>query len=205
LDLTVHQLFAPSFSLFLMNDKLYKQAQYLSVTDVLTGVSNRRALMEFLEATGAGARESGEPYVVAMLDLDHFKEVNDGCGHQAGDTALELVAETIRRQCRSEDCVGRYGGEEFCLVMPNTGLDAGMGVGERVRGAVEAAGEAAAARYGGRALTISAGIAALTDPAEKHESVLARADAALYKAKQNGRNRVESAGRVESAAPVVKG
>lgn len=197
-DATVHQLIAPSLSYFLVNDKLYKRAQYLSVTDVLTGVSNRRALLAFLESTNEAARSTRMPFCVVMLDLDHFKKFNDMCGHQAGDMALKLAAQTIRSHCRVEDCVGRYGGEEFCLVMPATSLKDGKIVAERVRRAVEAEGKSVSQQFGGNLLTISGGIAESSPTGERSEALLSRADAALYKAKQNGRNRIEAASPCES-------
>ena len=189
-DLLVHQLFAPAFGLLLQNDRLFKQAQYLSVTDVLTGVSNRRALMDTIESVSREAVESHQTFCVAMLDLDEFKKLNDECGHQAGDEVLHAVAQTIRTVCRGDDVVGRYGGEEFCLVLPETSLEEGAEVSERVRAAVEQLGRAQAPRFRNRVATVSVGLAALRFGGEDHESLLARADAALYRAKQSGRNRV---------------
>lgn len=191
-DLMVHQLFAPSFSLLLANDRLYKKAHYLSVTDVLTGVSNRRALMETYHDIAARSAEKNAPFVVAMYDIDHFKKFNDESGHQVGDKVLRAVAQTIRQNSRSYDVTGRYGGEEFCLVMPNTTGAEAIGVSERVRSAVEALGRANAQNHGGRIITVSGGLAAFR-PGENPEALLSRADAALYRAKQNGRNRVEVA------------
>src|SRR5262249_30484395 len=153
-------------------------------------VSNRRALMETIESVAREAVESHRTFCVAMLDLDEFKRLNDECGHQAGDEVLRSVAQTIRTVCRGDDVVGRYGGEEFCLVLPETTLEEGAEVAERVRAAVEHLGRAQAARYRGRVATVSVGLAALRFGGEDHESLLARADAALYGAKQSGRNRV---------------
>jgi diguanylate cyclase (GGDEF)-like protein len=191
-DLNVHQLFAPSFDLLLLNDSLYKKAQYLSVTDVLTGVSNRRALMEGLEQIARQSAAAGTPYCAAMVDVDFFKKFNDQCGHQAGDQVLRAVAQTIRQSCRAGDLVGRYGGEEFCIVFPNTTHAEGLGVAERIRAAVESYGKANAQKYAGQAVAVSCGVAT-NKSGEKYEALLARADAALYRAKQSGRNRVESA------------
>ncbi|MFN0206393.1 MAG: HDOD domain-containing protein [Planctomycetota bacterium] len=189
-DVIAHQLFAPSFALLLMNDRLYKKAQYLSTTDVLTGISNRRALMERLDDVAKKSDSSKLLYCAAMFDIDFFKKFNDELGHLAGDDVLRSVAQTILSGCRADDYVGRYGGEEFCLILPNTPLAEGVAVAERVRTAVEAFGKTNAAKFGGRGVTVSGGIA-VNKPGERIEALLGRADAAMYRAKQNGRNRLE--------------
>lgn len=195
-DLMVHQLFAPSLSLLLTNDRLYKEARHLAVTDVLTGVSNRRSLMESLAGIVKKHEEGHASFCVAMFDIDYFKKFNDTCGHLAGDEILHSVAQTIRSTSRSYDLVGRYGGEEFCVILPNTSPAEGQGIAERIRMAVEKLGKATAAKFSNRAVTVSGGIAS-SKLGEKYESLLGRADAALYRAKQNGRNRMESAKETE--------
>lgn len=189
-DMMIHQLFAPSFSLLLVNDRLFKRAQYLSITDVLTGIANRRHLLETFEQIADKAQATKLNFCVAMFDIDHFKKFNDECGHQAGDQVLHGVAQAIQQNCRSYDVVGRYGGEEFCVILPSTSLTVAQGIAERVRNAVEQFGKENATKVAGRVVTVSGGLAAFT-PGEKHQSLLGRADAALYRAKQGGRNRVE--------------
>lgn len=189
-DATAHQLFAPSISLLLANDRLYKKAHYLSVTDVLTGVANRRSLMENFEDIAQKAEQKKLSFCIAMYDIDFFKKFNDESGHQVGDQVLRAVAQTIRQSCRSYDMVGRYGGEEFCVILPSTTLAEAQGIAERIRQAVESYGCSNAARFGGRSITVSGGLSCFTK-GEKHEALLGRADAALYRAKQNGRNRLE--------------
>lgn len=156
--------------------------------DSLTQVYNRRYLDETFDAiwsSGAG------PVAFLMLDLDHFKRVNDDHGHAAGDECLRRVAETIRRLIRPSDLVARYGGEEFIVLMPGADEPIAVARAEQIRIEISQL----AFEFDGQplALTISIGIACTSDPyLESHAALLDRADRALYKAKNNGRNRVES-------------
>ena len=164
-------------------DELGEQA----ITDSLTGARNRRGItISVLEAM-AHAERYGHPLSVAMVDVDYFKEVNDTHGHKAGDRVLQGVAAILTEALRLPDKVGRYGGEEFLLVMPETGLDETSTLTERIRQQVSEA----EFDIGDRKvkLTISIG-AVLFEKGEDLEQLVSRADRALYRAKESGRNSV---------------
>lgn len=163
----------------------------LASHDDLTKVLNRRSILARLEQERAGAGRTGLPFCVALLDLDHFKAINDTHGHAAGDAVLQAFACTVHATMRATDIFGRYGGEEFLIVLTDTGLDGARLALERIRGAIAAARELSAA-LPGRQVTVSGGLAAWK-PGEEASQLLARADAALYRAKANGRDRVETA------------
>ena len=168
------------------NEALLKASQ----TDGLTGLDNRRHVEERLTEMFTHAARLNEPLACVMCDLDHFKSVNDEHGHQAGDAVLRQVAEILRDSAREIDRVGRYGGEEFIVLLPNANLEDAAAFAERVRREVEARTFA----YDGGTLkrTLSAGAAAWPDPAIRHQEALVKAaDDALYVAKEHGRNRVE--------------
>jgi two-component system cell cycle response regulator len=162
----------------------------MALTDPLTGLYNRRYLRRHL----GGLMESGQgrQLAVLMVDVDHFKSVNDRFGHAIGDQALRLIADTLRSNTRVFDSLARYGGEEFAVVMPGAGPEDAIQAGERLRAAVEAA--EFIPEKGDRApLTISVGIACAGDEPILPDSLLHAADLALYEAKRSGRNRVEVA------------
>ena len=173
-------------------EQVQRQADELlrvSRTDALTGLDNRRYLEERLAEAFEHARRLSEPFAVLMCDLDKFKSVNDTHGHQAGDAVLEQLADVLRAQVREIDRVGRYGGEEFMLLLPGTTLHAAQRFGERVRKAVEAH----TFRFEGGTLrrTLSAGVAAWPHARLATADALVKAaDDALYVAKESGRNRV---------------
>ena len=178
-----------------------KELEVLATTDPLTGLANRRTLMQRLENGFENAKEKGIPLSCIMSDIDHFKSVNDNYGHAAGDDVLKAVAEILKRFCRDSDTVGRYGGEEFVMVLPGLDAQAAVMVAERIRVGVIAA--ASGSRLAVPRLSSSFGVADLSwDPAGCSELVDA-ADQALYLAKQSGRNRVEiySADTSESSKP----
>ena len=161
--------------------------QHLATTDALTGLANRRAFMAQLDTELARVAQGGAPGMLIMLDLDHFKRVNDTYGHAAGDKVLVHLAQMLRGQAlRQGDLAGRLGGEEFAVLLPHTHADEAAAIAERLRLALEQSridsGE-------GRIITItlSAGMAPLAGDAEH---ILAQADAALYQAKNSGRNRI---------------
>lgn len=178
-------------------ERLRADLQYsisLALTDGLTGVYNQRYLRGHLRALADQAAASGGQLAVLMLDLDRFKAINDRFGHAAGDAALKAVADAIRQNVRVFDTVARYGGEEFVVVMPGASRPEGEAVAERLRAAVDALTvESAGQRL---PLTVSIGVAALqpASGAPAGSSVdgalLRAADAALYRAKAAGRNRV---------------
>ncbi|MCK4729091.1 MAG: GGDEF domain-containing protein, partial [Desulfobacterales bacterium] len=127
-----------------------------------------------------------------MLDIDHFKKVNDQYGHLAGDDVLEELARLIRQNIRDVDAVGRYGGEEFIIILPKTDLSSALNVTERIRKAIEMAG-IKDSEGNVFSITVSQGLASYKPGEDKH-SFISRADDALYAAKENGRNRVETYG-----------
>ncbi len=155
--------------------------------DGLTGLANRRAFDEALAREFSRAQRTGSPLCLALLDLDHFKRVNDAYSHAAGDAVLRAMADLMREHCRDMDLVARWGGEEFALLFPATGLADAVAVCERLRLAVE--GFDASTIAPGLRITLSIGIAAHIGLAH-HDRMLVRADERLYEAKQSGRNRV---------------
>lgn len=156
--------------------------------DGLTRLWNRMAIMELMAAELERAKR-GIPMCVAMIDVDHFKKVNDTHGHQAGDAALVEVAARVRRALREYDSVGRYGGEEFIAVLSNANLKSAMKLCERIRLSIEEAPIATPA--GLINVTVSIGLAPSLAGTAKIEDLIGAADAALYRAKANGRNRLE--------------
>lgn len=177
----------------IMTEKLsrsIKRLEELAVTDQLTGVYNRRRLFEEGARVLDVCRRGGHPCSVLMLDLDHFKAVNDEYGHAAGDEVLRHVAAVLGKHIRASDVLARYGGEEFALVAPNSGLHETRLLAERLRHEVEHH----AIPAGGKMLTVTVSIGvAENGPADADLSGLfEQADKALYLAKQNGRNRVET-------------
>lgn len=171
--------------------RIEEQLREAATTDPLTGTLTRRRLFELAEDEWCRAHRYGRPLSVALLDLDHFKTVNDRFGHLVGDEALRRVGAALRVGLRHEDRIGRYGGEEFAVFLPETRVDAAQGAVERLRAAVEAIDLAVS---GTRVpLTLSAGIAVLAGD-EPFEETLKRADEALYAAKAGGRNRVVVSG-----------
>ena len=165
--------------------------QVLATRDDLTGLVNRREMCELLVKEQQRAARTGECFCLAMLDLDHFKRVNDSHGHAVGDAVLQAFAREGQRQLRATDSLGRWGGEEFVLLMPGAGLPAACEVVERLRRGLEQLPIRANASV--VLLTMSAGVAEY-HPGESVASVIERADRALYDAKARGRNRVVGAG-----------
>jgi len=156
----------------------------LAMTDPLTGLPNRRSMFESLDRLVAIAARSAEPFSVAMIDLDHFKDYNDQFGHQAGDQILRDLGTAFRSGIRHQDLVARYGGEEFCVLMPGTTAGGAATLLDHLR-RQRLDGNAAAVSF-------SAGIAQW-DGHETPDELLSRADTALYRAKEHGRDRVETA------------
>lgn len=156
----------------------------LSTTDPLTGLANRRSLLERADQEVARAVRHGKALSMLVLDMDHFKAINDHHGHEAGDRILVCLADCLRDELRSTDIAGRLGGEEFALVLPETAAPGAVEVAERIRRAV-----AERCRIGAAGATVSIGVAGLA-PGETVEALLRRADRALYAAKTGGRDRV---------------
>lgn len=164
-----------------------------NITDPLLGVYNRRYLDRRLEQEVARARRYGLPLAVLLLDIDHFKRVNDGHGHLVGDQVLSYLGQLIRSSVREADVPARYGGEELLIIAPNIQLAAAGVLAERIRRHVETHTLVLTSQGGQRLelqITVSLGVAGLTPTVTGGPALLARADAALYRAKQAGRNRV---------------
>ncbi len=164
-------------------DETEDQLRELATHDGLTGVLNRRAWTERAEALFANAKRYRMPLTVFILDMDHFKRINDTHGHDAGDRALQLFARLLRDTRRTGDLVGRMGGEEFCVLLPNTQRSAARGFDLRLRTQL---GPMVQAELG-FPLDFSAGVAMLRDADATLAGLLARADSALYQAKREGR------------------
>ena len=172
-----------------------RMLQELATTDHLTGISNRRALLAFSEQQWARANRMDEPFCAAILDIDHFKKVNDTYGHGVGDEALKSVAGILKSSIRSYDQVGRWGGEEFMLVFPGITLKECFKVTERIR--CDLAAKPLEALNRSVAITASLGISSrIEDGATTLEALFKIADEALYVAKNRGRNRI--AGSIDS-------
>ncbi|HHJ4328413.1 TPA: GGDEF domain-containing protein, partial [Klebsiella pneumoniae] len=158
-----------------------------ALTDTLTGLPNRAAWNERLELEMARWQRYGSELLLAVLDIDHFKRINDGYGHLAGDKVLKLIASELRKRLRKTDFMARFGGEEFVLLIPGTPMDGGRQLLETLRSAIEAC----PFHFRGEPVTItlSAGLTAFKGD-ESTDSAFERADQALYRAKREGRNRV---------------
>lgn len=171
-------------------ERANKRMEELLQTDHLTGIMNRRAIVEALETELHRQGRQATPLCVAMMDLDHFKLVNDGFGHAAGDAVLIEAAARMKGCCRMYDSVGRLGGEEFMAVLPGLPREAAEAAGERLRGAIGGWGIKFEERE--IAATVSVGMAWLAPGMEcDADRAMRAADALLYKAKEAGRDRVE--------------
>lgn len=165
----------------------------VTTRDALTGLYNRWYVMEKIESEINRAVRHGSPVSLLMIDIDHFKQVNDSYGHAAGDIVLQTVGKTLKDSCRVYDVPGRYGGEEFCVVLPETHVGNTPVVAERIRTRLAET----ATRAGDHEIVVTASIGAAGLDAAPEEGILSpaalvdRADRALYTAKHRGRNRVE--------------
>ena len=165
-----------------------QELEVLATRDPLTGVLNRRSLFQGFETLFAEAREEHEPLSCIMVDIDHFKSVNDRFGHAIGDKVIKLLATILTDYSRPNDLVGRFGGEEFCVVLPGADGDAAVEIAERMRQKVQH-GEGIRFTNALR-ITSSFGVAEIESGVDGHNALVDRADKALYFAKENGRNRV---------------
>ena len=173
------------------NKRLQDELQRLATLDSLTGLANRRHFLNCAQAEIARTLRTGQPLSVVMLDVDHFKKLNDTYGHAAGDAALVALAETCRTTLRETDIMGRLGGEEFGIILPGDGLAEAAEAAERLRRAISLL--AIPVESGTIAITASLGLALLAADETSMDGALRRADHALYQAKQSGRNRVARA------------
>jgi len=160
------------------------ELEQISRVDVLTGLANRRHLIEHMHAASAGARRHGQPFSLLMIDVDHFKKVNDDLGHEAGDIVLREIAKRLAAGCRGEDLCGRWGGEEFLAIAPGTALEDAIALAERMRTLV-------ADRHilvdDDRVVDVTVSIGVASGVVDG-ESLLRSADRSLYEAKETGRN-----------------
>jgi diguanylate cyclase (GGDEF)-like protein len=174
-------------------------AETRAATDALTGLPNSRSVADTLKRMIAQTQRMGTPLAAVLVDLDHFKQINDTYGHGKGDEALAAVADTLAAGIRGSDFAGRYGGEEFLLLLPNTGREGALALAENLRASV--------ARLhvpGIRRLSASFGVAVAPEDANGFDSLLRASDRALYRAKSAGRNRVDTI-IVEELSDVVAG
>jgi diguanylate cyclase (GGDEF)-like protein len=185
-DLNLLTLFASQAAIALQNARLHSQLQQMAVTDGLTGLYNRAHFMRELEVEFRHSQVHGTNLTVLMCDVDHFKRVNDEHGHAAGDEVLRGVAEVLRSGVREGDIVGRYGGEEFVVLLRRAPMRIANMVAERLRERVAETGF-----LGGELrVTVSLGVAGMANDVPRPDDLVARADAELYRAKNTGRNRV---------------
>lgn len=179
---------ANQIAITLDNALTHEKVERLSIADGLTGLYNRRFLSKRLEEEYSKAIRYNTPLSLLVMDVDFFKRVNDTFGHQVGDNALISVARVLQQSVRESDLVGRYGGEEFVVLLPHTGLDKALTVAEKIRLAVS---ETPVEGMGERRLTISIGVAGFPDlKVANMEELVRKADEALYRAKEGGRNQV---------------
>ena len=162
----------------------------MAITDALTGLFNRRYMESHLSTLVEQAASRGKPIAVLVVDIDFFKSINDGHGHDAGDDVLREFALRIRKSIRNIDLACRYGGEEFVIVMPETDMAVAAMVAERLRRRIASEPFVIQQGSGSLEVTISIGIGALGSPGDNAAAILKRADLALYRAKRDGRNRV---------------
>jgi diguanylate cyclase (GGDEF)-like protein len=174
-------------------DRTAERMRALAHTDALTGLANRRQADLWLRREVERSQRYGHPFAVLMLDLDHFKRINDRFGHAAGDRVLADLGRALATMVRATDAVARWGGEEFLVLLPETDRDAGVELAEQVRTSI-----ATATLGEGHRLSVSVGVAAYRPP-DRAEDVVARADAALYAAKAAGRD------TVRAEAPITAG
>jgi diguanylate cyclase (GGDEF)-like protein len=167
-------------------DRLLHQLKAAARTDSLTGLLNRRAFDEQLQAETSRSNRTGEPFALLLGDVDHFKQINDRYGHAAGDDALQRVADLLQHTARQVDTVARIGGEEFALILPGTDREGGVEAAERIRQVLRV-------NAGIATLTMSFGVVEGPQDGRVAENLLRAADRALYAAKAKGRDRTETA------------
>jgi diguanylate cyclase (GGDEF)-like protein/PAS domain S-box-containing protein len=181
------------------NDELRR----LAARDALTGCFNRRAFFELANEVFALARRGQTNLCCLMVDIDHFKQFNDVYGHAVGDQVIQIVARQLSSGMRQADVLGRYGGEEFCIVLPGAGPQDALALAERMRADIEAHARGAVRGTDVMPITASFGVATLSLGARSVEALIDQADQALYRSKQAGRNRVTLWERAVQAAQVA--
>ena len=190
-DLSLLVSFAATVTAAIHNAQLHTEVQKLAITDALTGLYNRRGLFELGEREIERAHRFGRPLTAIMGDIDFFKQVNDNFGHSVGDDVLKLVAVALTNSVRKVDIIGRYGGDEFVVLLPEIDMSGGQIVADRLRERIKTTAlKTPIARI---AVSISLGIAGITDDMGDLKSLLELADQALYRAKSDGRDRTVAA------------
>ncbi len=177
--------------LVMCSERLRRQWEHAAATDYLTSLPNRRSIIGTGEARFNTARRNGAQFAVAVIDIDHFKSINDRFGHEVGDLALKHIAALLEHHCRGPHMVGRQGGEEFVALFEDANAEAALAVAERVRAAIESA--PMQHKDESMIITVSIGVGVIAPTDRNFDVVLRRADHALYAAKSGGRNRVEMA------------
>jgi len=189
-DLNLLNLFAQQAAIAIHNAQLHTEVQKLAITDPLTRLYNRRGFFEFGEREIERTRRSKHPLAAIMLDIDHFKKVNDSFSHAVGDEVLIELANRCKAKLRKTDLIGRYGGEEFAVLLPDTDEESAIKVAERLRKTVEK--KPVETDHGSIFITISLGVTTVDENAPELAILLDHADTAMYTAKQAGRNRVSA-------------
>ncbi len=182
------QTFANQAAIAIENARLFQQVQQYAITDGLTGFYNRRYFYELAEIEMRRSRRYGSELSLILIDIDLFKSVNDRLGHTAGDQVLIHLSHCIRSQTRASDSIGRYGGEEFVILLPETNSKNAVEVAERLRRSAEEC--VTMIDHSAVKITISLGVAEMDEDCHNIDDLFYRADRALYLAKQSGRNRV---------------
>ena len=189
--------FTAHAALALRNARLRAEVERLAKEDGLTGIANRRVFEEVLGREVARAHRNNEPLCLVVLDVDHFKAVNDSLGHPAGDDVLRHVARSLATAAREIDLVARYGGEEFTVILPGCSLEDGLRVAERMRAGVSLNSDVAG-------VTLSAGVACIPDNAADGDGLIAAADEAMFKSKRAGRDRTTGSSRRAPTIPASR-
>jgi diguanylate cyclase (GGDEF)-like protein len=187
-DLPIMSIFAKQIGVSLERARLFQEVQSLALTDPLTGLQNRRSLFELGRVEFARAQRMQRSFCCMMLDMDHFKRINDEYGHLIGDQVLQEFAKRCECSVREMDLVGRYGGEEIMILMPETDRETSMQVAERLRTTIASTPIQVFNKE--ILVTVSIGVATQDENTTDLETLIARADQALYIAKHKGRNRV---------------
>lgn len=189
-DMDIFSLLVNMISISVSNAQTYEDVKNLSLTDAMTDLNNYRYFEDRLKEEINRGKRNKSPVSIIMLDIDHFKNYNDTLGHQAGDEALRSVGWILKNAVREEDIVNRYGGEEFCIILPGIKKDVIPVLGERIRSKIEEYPFYKENVQPGGRLTVSLGGASFSEDADNFEDLVYKADQAMYRAKTSGRNKL---------------